>query len=97
MVLGGLAVSYERGTPVQVLADKLRYAIQHCKAIDADFAARGAAGEGGLDNDGAGLVPEKLKIDTWKPEIRHPAKLKSEIREHTWPRWRKSFNRGDYL
>jgi hypothetical protein len=31
----------------QVLRDKLRYAIAHCKAIDTDFAARGpAAGPG---------------------------------------------------
>ncbi len=30
---------------MQVLRDKLRYAIAHCKAIDTDFAARGALGE----------------------------------------------------
>jgi hypothetical protein len=29
----------------QVLRDKLRYAIAHCKAIDTDFAARGGLGE----------------------------------------------------
>jgi hypothetical protein len=30
---------------LQVLQDKLRYAIAHCKAIDTDFAARGTPGD----------------------------------------------------
>ncbi len=32
-------------THTQVLQDKLRYAIAHCKAIDTDFAARGAVAD----------------------------------------------------
>lgn len=39
------ALDMPRYSSQQVLRDKLRYAIAHCKAIDTDFAARGGVGE----------------------------------------------------
>lgn len=50
------ALDMPRYSSQQVLRDKLRYAIAHCKAIDTDFAARGGVGdeaenEGEEEND----------------------------------------------
>ena len=60
------ALDIPRYSSLQVLSDKLRYAIQHCKAIDADFSARGSIGDelldtntarGEWDDDVASLTP----------------------------------------
>jgi hypothetical protein len=39
------ALDIPRYSSLEVLKDKLRYAIAHCKAIDTDFAARGTRGD----------------------------------------------------